>query len=829
MSGNYTEENIKTLEGLDHILARPTAYFNSTDVDGLIHQALEIITNSIDEIALKPEGDRHLKILLCVDAENETYQLVVSDNGRGLPIGKLLDSFTKLHTSGKFDTKAYATSGGLLGVGAKATAGTSNDLRAITHCPEGSASIRVHKGKSDNNLEYLPIPPLKTGMTVIFQPNPDVFQTDDIVLFAGSEGQKKLLLVLQKFCFFGHMSIEFRVHQTGLPDKIWTIPLVEAEEIVQEYWNSPDTRQIFNEADFNRFEWIRNYWGVTRPFTLSFYTEDTFITQHATDLTREAKTRYEIWVHLVKFDTIGGRFGMVNNLSIDDAKSTHISTVTDLIKLMVSNHIKDSSVRKFFLESYRIPLYLAVDVKYPGAQPAGMSKHAFISKAFKIVYNESLQKRFSTPEGITFISALYAELADDIESKYLIEETGISKVKNQDRLFEQFEGISKRFFDCSTQDRRMTELFLVEGNSAGGGAEGRDSVTQGIYMLRGKPFNGIISQDDLRQSVINIRNDRVYREILSITRINPAKFNKEDLYFSKILIMTDADVHGQHISAILTGNLYALNPEIITSGIVHIVVPPLYSLEYIGRKQGLPKIYFKDEDELQGWFIKYVYLKAFDVGIRLKGHTETHYFDSHNSTNFLRLVIAIGQAIENVSEELILDPMVVERLTHVTGYLEDNNIDVDGIRTVLRKLDPTVDRISYEPDGHILVMTIGRDDHIIPLQNVRRRLIELVLPLMNKIRWRTIRVYITTKHTAELKDEHVSLMRLFFILKSFDGLFKPHRYKGIGSMEPNDKERTCMDPKTRNVFQITSPGDVSRIFELLGKKNSSYRKRLVSS
>ena len=824
MSNKYTEADIYTPTGLEYVALRPTAFFDSTGMEGLLHQALEIITNAIDELALMPAHLCRLLVMLCIDAENNTYQLVVKDNGRGLPLGKLLDSFTKMDTSGKFNTNAYEHSGGLYGKGAKAVAGSATHLKAISHRPEGSAAIYVHKRKIDTTVERLNVPPEHTGVTVIYEPDPTVLT--DISLF-GEVGQEKLITLFQKLCFFHKLNVEFRVYPLGLPARIWKSKLTRIEEIVAKYAQA--ARPVFNEESFDRTQWLRNYFGITRPFSSQLTISDHFTATNPMDPTREVNGRYEVRIYTVKFDTVGGRFGMINNLAIDDAKSTHLLSVSDAVKVAMGTHIKDNPVRKFFLEQYRVPLFIAVDVKYPGAEPSGTTKSAFISKAFRNVYEPSLQRQLSTPEGSAFVANLYRDLADDIESRYLLEVTGVVKTKNMNRLFEQFTDISKRFIPCSTTDRMSAELFLVEGNSAGGGAEGRDSKTQAIYMLQGKPFNGVYSRDEVRQSAIDISRDEIYKEILAVTGINPAKFDRNSLDYARINIFTDADSHGRHISAILVGNFLALNPDIVSSGILHIVVPPLYSLELAGRKQKSERIYFRDETALRLWMIEKVYMKFLDVGVRFKGYEKKPYHLKDKScVNFLRLVLAIGDAINNLSEELVLDPGVIERLTHVIGYIEEGKVDEEKIRQRLVGPDYLVDRVSYNKDNNLLVLTIGKDDHIIPLQNVQKRLIDLVLPLMNRIRWRTTQIYITTKNTSEFKDQPVSIMKLCDIMKTLDGMFRPYRYKGIGSMKPEDKGRTCMDPKSRNIFRITSVGDVDRIFELLGD-DALYRKRLLGN
>ena len=824
MSGVYTENSIFTPERLDMVRMRTTAFFNSTGIEGLLHQAIEIICNAIDEIALMPLLSGSLCILLCVDGKHNTYQMVVKDSGRGLPIGKLLDSYTKLNTSGKFDTNAYEHSGGLFGNGAKASAGTSRHFRGITHRPEGSASIYVHEGKTDEVVEQDLTPSATTGVTVIYEPDPICFPLD-IPLFS-EEGQVQLLTIVQKYCFFRRLNIEFRVYPLGLPATVWTCPLQQAEALVDQYFQSANV--AFTEADFDRKSWIRTYFGVHRPFSLQHTLRDAYLaTVPATAKApaHDVRVSYEVQIYTVKFETVGGRFGMMNNNAIDDAKSTHFLTVMDLLKLSLSQHIKDAAQRKFFLEQYRLSVFLAVDVKFPGAEPSGLTKHAFLSRAFRNIYEPSLQRQLATPEGTAFVEAYYKEIAADIETKYMTEMTSSAPVKNFSRLFELLPDLSKRYKPCGTTNRRLAELFLVEGDSAGSSVnQGRTAEFQGTYLLGGKPMNALKSSSKPKDWAIAIRNNDVYKEILAITGINPARFDPNTLNYGIMNIMTDADVHGYHIAALLTGNFYALCPDIITSGMLHVVTPPLYSLSYTNRKN-VPNIYFRDEPELRRWMITQVYMKALDVGKRLKDqHTKTEYLRSEEYIQFLNNVIEIGDAITNVAAELVLDPTIVERLTHVTEAIDPtrNEIDLEQLKTI-----PNVDRVSYEPNGNILILAVGRDDYIIPLQNVWKRLIDVVIPLINRIQWRNRQIYITTKNTSEFKDYPVSIMKLYSILQSLNKQFTTNRYKGLGSMKPADMKRCCMDPELRTSHQITSVGDVDRIFALLGS-NSGPRKQLIS-
>lgn len=534
---NYTEDNIWTPTGLEHVRMRLTAYFHSRGIAGLVHQGNEIIVNSMDELALMPDGVGKLVVLLCVDNKNQTYQLVIRDNGRGLPIGKLVDSYTKLNTSGKFDTSAYETSGGLYGVGAKASTGASKHFRSISHRPDAVGSIYVNEGKLYGDVEIINAPQTHTGVTVFYEPDPTLLEEIDQF---STLGQAQLVLLLQKYCYFRKLNLEFRVYQAGLPAEIWKNKIPEAEIILDRYFH--DSHVVFSEPTFDRMQWLRGYyWNIQRPFSSQFAFEDVFksVILNKDRVEQATTVRYQVQMYYVKFDLVGGRFGMLNNLPIDHANSTHLLTVMDVFKDLMAPLIKDAPVKKYFLEQYKVPLYLAVDVKCPGAEPSGTTKDAFVSNSFRKVYAPSLKQKLSTIEGLAFINAVYTEIASDIEDSYMRNVVGVSKVKNTNRLFDNL-NYPDKFKDCDSVDRRGTELFVVEGDSAGG-SEGGDKNTQGQYALKGKSFNGVDRQDNVRESAVKILNDDIYQDIIQIMGLNPAKFDLTTMYYKSLFIMTDAD------------------------------------------------------------------------------------------------------------------------------------------------------------------------------------------------------------------------------------------------------------------------------------------------
>ncbi len=537
---SYTEENIRGLTGLDIVRTRPNAFLPDREIAGLVHQAVEPIVNSIDEIALMPEGIGILNVLVCLDAARQTYQVVIIDNGRGVPIGSatslgMVECYTQMHTSGKYDTKAYETSGGLLGMGAKVSVGTSVDARAITHVGERQASLYVHEGEIVGDLKVEPAPSPATGTTMFYEPDPKIFTS--IERF-GEQGLPRLLLLLQKFCYFRRLAISLRVYHVGLPADIWKRSIKKTDAILQTYWNA--AAELFTEPMFDRTVWLKAYWNVQRPFALHHGMKNTFQTTVMENrVPKEVTARYEVQLYTVKFDQVGGRFGMLNNLPIDDHRSTHMASVIDAVKELMSAEIPDKAVKSWFRETYKLAINIAVEIKCPGAEPSGTTKDAFMSSAFRRGYLPSLLATLQSPGGIAFIKAFYAELASDIQDKYDLAMTGVPKVKNANRLFEDL-NFPNKYKHCSTTDRSKAELFLVEGNSALN-AEGRDSETQGIYAIRGKPRNAIESADKRSNSIKKLLDSDIYQDIIKILNLTPNKFDPTTMFYNRLALMTDAD------------------------------------------------------------------------------------------------------------------------------------------------------------------------------------------------------------------------------------------------------------------------------------------------
>lgn len=277
-------------------------------------------------------------------------------------------------------------------------------------------------------------------------------------------------------------------------------------------------------------------------------------------------------------------------------------------------------------------------------------------------------------------------------------------------------------------------------------------------------------------------------------------------------------------------SLYAVCPQLIDSGRVHIATPPEYSLTYQGQRgASKKKQYIVDKPSLVHWMTQNIYKPSLDIEVAYEHpHPKTGELTSSSFKltgreydGFVQQVMRIGDVITNLSKELVIDPLILETMTFITYYLTPQTMDVDRVREVLG-----VDHLFYDPENNILTVSIGRDDYTIPLYRVQERLYEELMPVLNTIQWRKLQVYITSLNDPAFNRSMMTIGQLHAILKRFDDLFYIKQFKGLGSMPSADCFTTCMDPNHRTVYPITSMSDVTIMQKLLGR-DSEHRKRLL--
>ena len=280
----------------------------------------------------------------------------------------------------------------------------------------------------------------------------------------------------------------------------------------------------------------------------------------------------------------------------------------------------------------------------------------------------------------------------------------------------------------------------------------------------------------------------------------------------------DKQSHGRHIAAIIIGSLQLIAPDLVASGFFGIVAPPYYEIK--SARDTKKAMFVRDQSDIVQWNAEVLYEPYFKIDIAdIYNAMQPKTLEGKEYAAFAEVVTKIGIAFDNLSEEMSINPLILEGLARCTGVLSPETMDVEHIRTTLG-----ADRVVYERDTNTLIITIGGDEYV-PLFLVPERIRDEVLPLLHMIKWHLWIAYVSTIKTEEYKDTPLTLYQIYLLFQKANTLTQVKPIKGVGSMQPNESHMTCMDPRYRKVFNITSVGDISTIMALLGT-NTTARKQL---
>ena len=549
----YDETSIKILEGLEAVRKRPGMYIGSTDKRGLHHLVWEIVDNSIDEV-INGYGD-HIKVIL-----NKNGSVTISDNGRGVPIGMHESGkstpeviYTILHAGGKFEEGGYKVSGGLHGVGASVVNALSNYMDVVIYKEGKISNIRFE----DGGKVAIPLKQVgetkKTGTTVTFFPNPDIF----------------------KNCKFSYTTICERMQESAFLISGLTIEVIDEEDDRSE--------KFYYENGLNSFiDYINE---DKRPLcnTLNF---------------NSSKNGIEVSVALQYTDTYNENIlSFVNNVKTPDGGSHEVGFKTGITKAF-NDYAKNNNLVKgkdslFEGSDVREGLSAVISLKIPEnlLQFEGQTKSKLGTPEARSI-TESI-----TYEQIKFFLEENREAALNIIDKA----TKSMEARDADRkareLVRNGKGkekkdkiLSGKLAKATGKNISKNELFLVEGDSAGGSAKtGRNRETQAILPLRGKVLNcEKASNNDIHA------NEELNTLIYAIGAGIGNDFEPKDSNYGKVIIMTDADDDGAHIQTLLLTFFYRFMRPLIESGMLYIANPPLYALDF-----GKYKEYVATDEELE--------------------------------------------------------------------------------------------------------------------------------------------------------------------------------------------------------------------------------------
>ena len=445
----------------------PTLFLPDLEWGGINHAVLEIIANSNDELIAYPHPNAKLQVVLCKDTARNTFQWIIKDTGRGIPFmvspngrSVFVDCLTKPHTSGKFNQNSYAISAGQFGVGLKAATAMSYVLRCITHRPDGTASLTVHEGKHDK----LPLIDMAyhtdTGTTTVCEPDSSIFA--GVETYA-EQGYTLTLSLLRQMVFFRSRNIEFRVSETPVDPAFWDeSDIRKADAYINEKIASAEL--IWSALTNDPKEWIKSYWNLHKPFS---WEADVAMTQeekeaYAQTPALERLRDVVIKLYMCKGDRSGGVFALVNSVTIPDRSSDHVAQVSKALKDAIVDRLDSEAKKKFFMDSYTLPLFYAINVDYKGAKFSNAQKTAFKEVEFREIYADLLHQWFmgeGRAHGI--VDSLYEQIREDIETRYLDSLGSSTKRADTSRVWTRLNK-PKNFIDAENSYRSECALFLLE-------------------------------------------------------------------------------------------------------------------------------------------------------------------------------------------------------------------------------------------------------------------------------------------------------------------------------------------------------------------------------
>jgi len=546
-SEQYGSEKIKVLEGLDGVRHRPSMYIGSTSKSGLHHLVWEAVDNAVDE-AMGGYCDI-IEVSL-----NKDGSVTVKDNGRGIPVDPhpvykvpaVEVVITKLHAGGKFDKGSYAVSGGLHGVGISVVSALSQHMKVVIR-RGGKIHQQEYKiGKPLYKLKTLgSIPKSETGTEITFTPDETIFTTT-------------------KFEF---SILKNRFREIALLNKNLKIILKEQET---------GKKEIFHyEGGIIEFVKILN--KSKDPI----HQKPIYFTKTENDVVVEVAVQYNAGYQ-------ENVLGFVNTINTVEG-GTHIAGFKTALTRSINFYANKNNIIKngnLTGDDVREGLTAIISTKIPEPQFEGQTKTKLGNSEIKGIVDKLAMAAF-----IEFFEE-NPTVARKIINKSLEAQKARSAAKKAKDLIRRKSafggsGLPGKLSDCSKRKAEETELYIVEGDSAGGSAkQARDSKTQAILPLRGKPLNV-----EKASPVKVFSNEEIVSLLTAIGTGVGETFDYEKLRYGKIILMADADVDGSHIKTLLLTFFYRFLPELIKRGNVYIAVSPLYRV----RKRGDHYVYSEQE------------------------------------------------------------------------------------------------------------------------------------------------------------------------------------------------------------------------------------------
>ena len=733
MSQEYGANNIKVLKGLEAVRKRPGMYIGDTNVNGLHHLVYEVVDNSIDEAMAG--FCRNIKITLSKDGWAK-----IEDDGRGIPtaihptegISAATVALTVLHAGGKFDKDTYKVSGGLHGVGVSVVNALSKHLK-MTVYREGKIHYQEFKeGIPQGALEVIGESPRKTGTTIEFLVDDSIFEVT---------------------------KYEFNILKKRFKEVAYLNPIIS----------------ITLEDELAKIKEVYHFEGGIKQFVADLNKETALCeVMHFSDKVDGV----EVDIAMMYNDTyIEKTLSFVNNIRTIDG-GTHEAGFKAGLTRSISKYLSENAAArekdaKITGDDVREGLIAVVSVKVPEPQFEGQTKgklgSSYVRPIAQKLTSDNLDKYFE--ENPTHARA--------VMEKALMAARGREAAKKARELTRKKDSMSVgtlpgKLADCQSKDPTIRELYLVEGDSAGGSAkQGRDRVYQAILPLKGK----ILNVEKSRLDKI-LKSDEIRNIITALGCGIGEDFNDEKVRYHKIIVMTDADVDGSHIQTLLLTFFFRFLRPIIERGYLYIAQPPLYRY-----KKGKNEIYLKDNGALSAYLIE--------------NGLENFEFEGMGYNDLLDLFKQVAR-YRAMLEQLAKRYSLIEVLKYLIENSDLVNLD---FATLYEKV-----KLFLEVRGYNILSKTITETKIQLFVQTNAGLEELIIdeelfasPYFSES------TFIFTK----LKERDLTLFEgrdLIELLEEIESLAKKgayiQRYKGLGEMNPEQLWETTMTPENRRLLRV---------------------------